>query len=143
MQSVRPKKRRIGRRPILDSKTQTLIPSEYQECKAFYYYCQRILKLGKTIVKNVNEGIRDTWYTQALLNIGLTPGHLDYQYIVPNDKYSSLWLEMKRIDGRSKKTDANQDEMIELLNKNGHYACYAYGAEHAIKIYNDYVNNRL
>jgi hypothetical protein len=140
---LRPKKRRIGRRPVLDLKTQTLIPSEYEECKAFWQYCQKVLRLGKKIHHIANEGIRDSWYTKSLINIGLTPGVLDYHYVPRNDKFIGLWIEMKRIDGREKKKDADQEEFIAMLNENGHYATYAYGCDHAIKIYTDYVNNRL
>lgn len=137
------RKRRIGRRPILDLKAQTLIPSEYQECKAFWGYAQRVPRLGEYLIKHANERIGHSWFTKALIAIGMRPGILDYQWPVPNQKYLGLWLEFKRIDQREKKKDVDQDEWIEKLNKIGHYASYAYGCEHAIKIYTDYVNNRL
>lgn len=129
------------RRPIL--KLKNLIPSEFEECKAFWAYCQTVLRLGKKIVKHCNEGMRDDWYTKALINIGLTPGLLDYQFWISNEKYHGLWIEMKRRDQRNKKKDNDQEEMIALLNKNGHYATYAYGWEDAIRIYTEYVNNKL
>jgi hypothetical protein len=137
------RKRRIGRRPILDLKAQTLIPSEYQECKAFWGYAQRIPQLGKYLIKHANERIGHSWFTKALIAIGMRPGLLDYQWPVRNDKYIGLWLEFKRVDQREKKKDADQEEWIENLREIGHYASYAYGCEHAIKIYTDYVNNRL
>lgn len=140
---LRQKKSRLGRRPILDLKTQTVIPSEYQECKAFWDYCQRVARLGKKIYHIPNEGKRDAWFTKALINIGLTPGALDYHFIPRNDKYLGLWIDMKRIDGRDKKKDVDQDAYIDMLKEIGHYACYAYGCDDAIKIYMDYVNNRL
>jgi len=137
------RKKRIGRRPILNLKMQKIVPSEFQECKLFWQYCQTVLRLGMSIYHIANEGKRDSWYTKALLNIGLTPGMLDYHYIPRNEKFIGLWIEMKKIDGRDKAKDPDQEACIEMLLKNGHHACYAYGADHAIKIVTDYVNNRI
>lgn len=137
------RKRRIGRRPILNLKTQELVPSEYEECKAFWQYCQKILRLGMSIFHVPNEGIRESWYTKALINIGLTPGVLDYFYIKANQKWHGLIIDMKRRDLRGKETDPKQDAFIENAKKNGYYASYAYGFDDAVKIYTDYVNNRL
>ncbi len=135
--------KRYRKRPTLSQVTKTLIPSEFKECQAFWDYCQRVLRLGLTLIKHANEGKREAWYGCALKSIGLTPGVCDYQYLVSNGKYHTLWLEMKKIDERNKKKRPEQDAFIEMLNKNGHYATYAYGALDAIRIYTDYVNNRL
>jgi len=137
------RKRRIGRRPILNLSMQILIPSEYQECKAFWGYAQRIPTLGEYLIKHANERIGHSWFTKALIAIGMRPGLLDYQWPVPNRKYLGLWLEFKRKDQREEKKKPEQDEWIEKLLKIGHYATYAYGCDDAIKIYTDYVNNRL
>jgi hypothetical protein len=137
------RKRRIGRRPILDLKAQIVIPSEYQECKAFWGYAQIVPLLREYLIKHANERIGHSWFTKALIAIGMRPGLVDYQWPLRNEKYNGLWIEMKRIDGREKAKDADQDEWIEKLRKIGHYATYAYGCDHAIKIYTDYVNNRL
>jgi hypothetical protein len=67
----------------------------------------------------------------------------DYQYPLKNATYASLWLEMKRIDQREKEKKPEQDAWLEKLRKAGHYATYAYGCEDAIRIYNDYINDRL
>lgn len=136
-------RKKSGRRPILDLKAQTLIPSEYQECKAFWGYAQRVPPLRDYLIKHANERIGYSWFTKALIGIGMRVGIMDYQFPVRNDKYIGLWLEFKRVDQRDKKKDSDQDEWIEKLIKIGHYAAYAYGCDHAIKIYTDYVNNRL
>lgn len=134
-----PKKR--SRRP---SKTPIpTVPTEYQECKAFYQYTQSVLRLGKTIVKHVNEGARVGWWGKALSLIGLTRGLCDYQYIVPNKKYHGLWLEMKRRDGYHKKKDVDQEEFIATLRAHGHYATYCYGFEDALKILTAYMADEL
>ena len=137
------RKRRIGRRPILNLKTQTIIPSEHQECKVFWEYCQRVLRLGLSVFHVANEGMRETWYTKSLISIGLTPGVLDYVFLIPNNKYHGLIIDMKRIDEREKKKKPTQEAFIENCIKSGYYASYAYGCEDAIKIYTDYVNNKL
>lgn len=140
---ARPRKRRIGRRPKLDLKTQEIIPSEFEECKAFWQYCQRYLRLGLSVFHVPNEGIRESWYTKALINIGMTPGVLDYFFLKRTEKYGGLIIDMKRRNMRGKKTDEDQDLFIENAIKEGYYASYAYGCEDAIRIYTEYVNNRL
>ncbi len=136
-------RKKYSRRPILNLKTQTIIPSEFKECQAFWEYCQRVLRLGTTIIKHCNEGQRDEWYGKALRTVGLTPGVCDYQYLVSNGKYHTLWIEMKRANERERKKRPEQDAFIEMLLKNGHYASYAYGCDDAIRIYTEYVNNKL
>lgn len=135
--------RKRTKRPRLDSTTQQLIPSEYQECKSFWQYA--IAKgFDGDLIKNANERKGgESWFIQILYAIGFRKGLLDYHYIVANEKYHGLWIEMKRIDQRDKKKSQEQNEWIEKLLKRGHYASYAYGVDEAIKIYMDYVNNRL
>lgn len=140
---MRDRKRRIGRRPILNLKTQTLIPSEYQECKTFYQYAVR-KGFHEDLVKNANERMGDQgWFIKALIAIGMRKGWPDYHYFVANNKYHGLWLEFKRIDERGKPTPAAQDACIERLKMRGHYACYVYGCDEAIRIFTAYINNEL
>jgi len=102
------------------------------------------MKFDDDLVKHANERVGDPmWFIKALYAVGFRKGLPDYQYIVPNEKYHSLWLEFKRADQRDKKKATEQDEWIERLMKRGHYAAYAYGLVDAIKIYTDYINNRL
>lgn len=90
-----------------------------------------------------NEGKRDEWYAKALGRIGLTRGVLDYVFLVANEKYHGLIIDMKRIDERYKKKKPEQEAFIENAFKRGYYGSYAYGCADAIKIYTDYINNRL
>jgi len=90
-----------------------------------------------------NEGMRDAWYTKSLISIGLTPGVLDYVFLVPNEKWHGLVIDMKRINERGRKKRENQEAFIEKCLENGYYATYAYGFDDAIRIYRDYVENRL
>lgn len=99
--------------------------------------------LKENMTKNVNEGQYEGWYVNALKAIGLRKGFPDYVLILPNNKYHSLWIEMKRVPERGKKMRQEQIEWIERLNKNGHYASFTFGADEAIQICNDYLNNKL
>lgn len=120
-----------------------LIPSEYQECKAFWDYCQKVLKLGYTLIHHANESQRPPKQANSLKSIGMTPGVCDYQYIISNKKYKGLWIEMKKQGYQNRKKRPEQDAFIDSLNSHGYYATYAYGCDDAIRIYNDYVNDRL
>lgn len=118
------------------------IPTEYQECKAFWDYCQHVLKLGNRIIHHANEGKRSPVMGKILKNIGLTPGVCDYQYIMPSGKYHGCWIEMKRRHMQNVPKNPAQVEFIEMLNSSGHYASFAYGMEDAIKILTDYIQGR-
>src|SRR5271165_4979738 len=119
MEEAMLRKRRIGRMPILDLKMQTIIPSEYQECKVFWQYAER-LRFSDDLVKNANERMGDTsWFIKALFAIGFRKGLPDYHYIVANQKYHGLWMEMKRKDQSDEKKKPEQDKWIERLLKRG------------------------
>jgi hypothetical protein len=137
------RKKRLGRRPILKLETQEIIPSEYEESKAFWSYCQLKLKLGKSIHHIPNEGMRESWFTKALIRIGLLPGTLDYFIQRSNSKWHGLYIDMKRRDQKNGKKDIDQEAFIENALKDGYYATYAYGCDDAIKIYTDFINNKI
>jgi hypothetical protein len=131
------------KRGTIDTYLQMLIPSEYQECKAFWEYAQRIQVLREYLIKHANERIGYSWFTKALMAIGMRKGLPDYQLPIQNHKYIGLWIEFKRRDKKNNKKDIDQEKWIENLNKIGHYATYAYGCDDAIRIYQDYINNRI
>lgn len=130
------------RRPIQDPKTLNLVPSEYEECKTFWAYAQLIPITKEFLIKNCNEGL-DGWFRNALIRIGLRTGLLDYHFVPDNKKYKGLWIEMKRRDGQLKPRNKDQEDWIAKLNKIGHYACYAYGCDEAIRIVNLYITDQL
>lgn len=118
------------------------LPSEYQECKAFWKWAQFHPLIGEYLIKHCNESQSKSWFIRALISIGMRPGIPDYQFPLSNNKYKGLWIEMK-----SKKKGAKrgilQDKWINKLNKINHYATYAYGCDEAIKITLDYIENRI
>jgi hypothetical protein len=140
---MRERKLRIGKRQNYDLKTQRIIPSENDECKAFWQFLVKS-NLSDDWIKHANERMGDPkWFIKNLFHIGFRKGLPDYQFIMSNKTYHNLWIEMKRIDQRNVKKKLEQDEWIARLLKRGHYASYAYGCEDAIRIYRDYVNNRI
>ena len=122
---------------------KTVTPAEYEECKAFWEYAQYKPLMRDYLIKLTNEGKRSAFYGKSLLNIGMRPGIPDYFYPLPNVRWHGLWIEMKRRDGSKTKKNPKQDEWIAKLIAVGQYACYAYGAEDAISIWNKYVTNQL
>lgn len=114
--------------------------SEYQECKAYWDWAQYHPPIGKYLIKHCNENKNPIWFNQYLLRIGMRPGLPDYQFPIPNEKWSGLWIEMKRKGG---KVQNNQIRWINDLKAINHYATVAYGAEDAIRITLDYINNRI
>ena len=124
-------------------KNVRIYPTEYNECKSFWQWAAMYPDYQKNLIKHCNERIGGGWFTIILKAIGLRKGLPDYQYCKPNHKYHGLWIEMKRIDERGKKKREEQNEWIDRLMTNGYYATYCYGAMDAIKVFLDYVNNRL
>lgn len=140
---MRARKTRIGKRPTFNLEMQSFIPTEYQECKTFWQYIVKH-KFSDDWVKHANERQKDeSWFIRALFAIGFKKGLPDYQYIVSNGTYHTLWIEMKRKDQRLEKKRPEQDAWIDKLIHRGHYATYAYGCDDAIKIYTDYMQNKL
>lgn len=137
------RKIRIGKRIIAGLNNSILIPSEYQECKAFWQYASKV-GFSDDLIKHANERMGDSrWFIRALYAIGFRKGLLDYQFIKANGKYHTLWIEMKRKDQKPKDSKPEQNAWIARLLNRGHYASYAYGCDDAIRIFNDYINNKL
>lgn len=118
------------------------LPSEFQECKAFWNWAQFNPAIGEYLIKHCNENQNKSWFIRALISIGMRPGIPDYQYPVANNKYHGLWIEMKSKKRGSKK-GILQEKWIHKLLLINHYATYAYGCDEAIKITLDYIENRL
>lgn len=119
-----------------------LIPTEYEECKTFWQYiCLK--KLEDLFIKHANERTDEPWFIKSLYAIGFKKGIPDYQFIRRNIKYAGLWIEMKRPIERNRKKRIEQVAWLQRLNDEGYFASYAYGADDAIKILEDYINNRL
>lgn len=117
--------------------------TEYQECKIFFAWASYHPLLREYLVHHANEGKRSLQSGFLLKQIGLSPGLPDYQLMISNEKYHCLWLEMKTKEKKKHKMPANQVAWINRLLKCGHYATFCFGADEAIKITTDYLNNKL
>jgi len=120
------------------------IPSEMEECRAFWNWAQLIPGLKDYLYKIVNEGKRNPAHGMKLRTIGLRAGLPDYHYPVPNEKFNGFWLEMKtRKKTKHDSLPNHQREWIEKLQKINHYATFAYGWEDAADKTMSYLNNKV
>ena len=120
-----------------------LIASEYEECKAFFEWSQTQPILKECLIKVCNEGIRTPAQAMHLRAIGMRPGVPDYLLPLANNKYNSLWLEMKRSDKVKQRHDPRQYDWVLRLANLGNYATFCYGWENAAAIVTAYLANQL
>lgn len=121
---------------------EQFIPSEEDECKAFYDYTQLIPAIKEYVVHFANEGKRTNGRRLKRIG-GLPKGFPDYCIFIPSRGFHSLFIEMKTIDERLKKQKEEQIKWIERLLKAGHYATFAFGAEHAIQVLINYLDHKI
>lgn len=123
---------------------EQIIPSEHEECIAFYDYTQIVSSIKDYVVHFANEGKRSITYARRLKRIGGLPrGFPDFCMLLPNNRYHSLYIEMKTKDERNKKQKQEQLMWIERLNKAGHYATMCFGCDDGIQVVQQYLNNKL
>lgn len=115
------------------------IESQYRELtELFYFHSFLGMKLPIwAIVKAKKTG-------------GLKANILDFQFAKNNGKYSSLYIELKKEspylkNGNLKKDDhlEKQNNTINLLRLEGHYACFAWSLNQFKQIVTDYMECRL
>jgi hypothetical protein len=128
---------------IKKSKLKSEKVTEYHECKIFFEWASYHPLLREYLVHHANEGKRTAVSGFYLKQIGLSPGFPDYQVMISNNKYHGLFIEMKTKEKKNHKMPENQVEWIDRLLKAGHYATFCFGADEAIKITTDYLNNKL
>jgi hypothetical protein len=113
-------------------RSSILIPTEYQECRAYWEWAQYHPILMIYLIKHVNEGKRSPEYGMMCKRIGLRKGLPDYQLAYPNKKWHGMWLEMKRSTEKGKKPPAEQKKWLNNLLLAGYYANFAYGYDDAV-----------
>lgn len=117
--------------------------TEYLDCLSFYQWTQYQYKLKGLVIKHVNEGKRSKVGGMFLKMIGLTKGLPDYQILLSNKNWHGLFIEMKTKKEKDKKMRSEQIEFIGKLIKNGYYGTFAYGWEEAVKIVNEYMDDKI
>lgn len=120
-----------------------IVPSEYQECVAFWQWSRFKPVLVEYLVHHVNEGKRSLCQGAKLKAIGMRKGLPDYQLTTPNEKYHSLWIEMKTKDKRNHEMPSEQIAWMHRLRKAGNFATFCFGADEAIRTVDLYLNNKL
>jgi hypothetical protein len=125
------------------NKKWTSLPTEYQECRAYFAWAQTQSLLQEYLIKHVNEGKRSKIGGYLLKLIGLRKGLPDYQLPIANNKWRGLWIEMKTQDEFNKKQKEEQIAWMDKLRAINHYATFAFGANHAIQLTLDYLNDKL
>lgn len=116
---------------------------EYDDCLLFYEWTQYQPKLKGLVIKHVNEGKRSFVLGYLLVAIGLCKGLPDYQILVSNKKWHSLFIEMKTKKEKNIKQKNDQIEFIDKLIKSGYYATFAYGWEDAMDVVNRYLKDEI
>ncbi len=81
---------------------------------------------------------------------GLKKSILDFEFNKNNGKYSSLFIELKIENPFDKNGNVidkgeaiEQWDTIQLLQNEGHYACFAWSFDQFKKIVTDYMENKL
>lgn len=119
---------------------------EEQEQTMFFDYCrlrsqQADAKPHYDLVYAIpNERKASVARHIALRRAGLKKGIPDICVPIPNDKYSSLYIEMKVKPNRA---TPEQMTLLKKLNGVGHYAVICWSGEDAINILENYIANKL
>lgn len=115
-------------------------PSEEQEQAAVIAW--RDLMLGRfpeleDLIHIPNGGWRSKSEAVRLKKIGVKPGVSDLFLPTPIGKYHGLWIEMKRQHGGRLRPE--QKDWLDRMNRKGYLALRADGADEAIAILEEYL----
>lgn len=129
---------------LLDAKKKKRRSHEEEdECEVFYAWSQFNHLLHGNVIHIPNQGKRPPHVGSRLLRLGMQPGIPDYLILVPTRRYFGLAIEMKIASKKNHAMPEHQVEYLTKLNKKNWYAVFAFGANHAIKITEDYLANRI
>lgn len=121
-----------------------MIPTELQESKTFWQYCEAI-NVSDYVIHVPNEGKRSITYAMKLKSMGLKKGAADFIIFIPSKQYHGLLIEMKRINVRKKSIESKSPSQIEFLKNmmsKGYAAAFCSGAKMACYALNDYMHNK-
>ncbi len=124
-------------------KFKEVIPSEYEECKLFWDWCQLNFLIKKVTAHIVNEGRRSFSQGSKLKKIGLRKGVSDYFIGLPRGGYYGVWIEMKIKNRKRARVSPDQIEWVSLMRCAGFYAFVSYGGDEAIQFMKDYIGGRI
>lgn len=119
----------------------SFVPTERQECNAFFKWASYHPVVGEHLIHIPNEGLRSPVAGRSLKQVGLAKGIPDYFIAVRNERYGGLFIEMKR--SKRYRISKYQDAWIKKLLDAGYYATYAFGWVEAVDITLNYLGNKL
>lgn len=132
----------------------TLKPSEHQEQAAFFDYVLFQYQHDPTFIRPLFFAVPNgSWLggktpgaraalMQKMKGEGLTPGVSDLLYLQPRGVYSYLAIEMKTEKRRNEKDGGLSLEQVEFLHaarEAGALAVVCYGADEAIRAFDEYM----
>ena len=91
----------------------------------------------------VNEGKVSAHYRAKQIRKGLLSGVSDIMILKPNGHYSFLAIELKKEIVSKCQVSKEQVTFIEDCKANGGFACVAYGAQAAMFVVKEYLNDNL
>ena len=116
-------------------KTKIKYPSEHEEQAAIFSWSERVEHLWPELrlLHGSLNGVRLTiGQAKKAKRAGLKRGFPDIFLPVARSKYHGLFIELKKEKGGSVSKD--QKEILNLLCKQGYYACVCKGSKIAIEI---------
>ena len=118
-------------------KRTLFVPHEWVEQADVIEWCE----LSKIDVIHIpNDEKRSFYAAKKKKKMGMSNGFPDLFFPIPNREYHGLMIEMKRKEFST--CSLEQIEWIRKLNTNGYLACFCYGAEDAIEVIKNYINNK-
>lgn len=119
-----------------------IIASESDEQDAFMDWAWTQPILREYMVHFRNERKTSWWVGKLLKHFMVRSGVSDYLLPYPSadGKHPCLWIELKR--KKLYKIRPEQKAWIDKMNKLGHYACFAIGADEAIAITKQYLGQK-
>lgn len=123
--------------------TNKMCPLESKEAISLISIARYNPILRHHLIAIPNGGYRNEREAAKLKREGVKAGVSDYFLAFPVRKFHGLWLELKRKNKSTSRLSEAQKIWIDRMISCGYCAEVAYGADHAIKIINDYLNDQL
>jgi hypothetical protein len=110
---------------------------------AFFDYCRAMAHTNaawKLAFHVPNERKASIQRRITMARAGVKKGIPDICIPVANDKYHSLFIEMKV---KPNKASPEQIEVLKALYQEGNYSCICWSADQAIEVVTRYIGNKL
>ena len=123
------------------------IPSEHQEQVNFIHKAKKMLRargdeyMIPLLFAIPNGGRRDARTAASLKMEGVRAGVPDLFFAHPNENHFGLFIEMKKQKGGS--VSKEQKDQMASLSDEGYVCKVCKGWEAAIKVFEDYLDNRI